>query len=246
MFLLDKKEQTVTHTMIFSYSETPSDVRTVVVRSLVVMHPMAQLFPPALALWLRLSEPLAIFPSWHLDEVLAASLPNLSALRTWYDHRTNLSGYHHCMWQLFHIKNVQQIFLGGGGTKYTWYLAFHSTLCHLMYLEVPNLWHGFSHSTCMFVFIHSLVKRILLCNPMFQQCCIVFWELNMTMYLFGMFLILTSIFRKPWGWRYQRLSLIFYNRYSQTSCKYLQGTFSSYLIDGIETFFFFFSFLMQL
>lgn len=82
MFLLDKKEQTLTHTMIFSYSETPSDVRTVVVRSLVVMHPMAQLFPPALALCLRLSEPLVIFPSWHLDEVLAASLPNLSALRT--------------------------------------------------------------------------------------------------------------------------------------------------------------------
>ena len=80
MFCLAKKEQTITHTMILDYSEAPSDVSTAVVRSplaLVVMHPMTQLFPPALALCLRLSEPLVIFPPWNLDEVLAASLPNV-------------------------------------------------------------------------------------------------------------------------------------------------------------------------
>lgn len=81
VFCLAKKEQTITHTMILSYSEIPSDISAAVVRSqlaLVVMHPMAQLFPPALALCLSLSEPLVIFPSWNLDEVLAASLPNVS------------------------------------------------------------------------------------------------------------------------------------------------------------------------
>lgn len=81
VFCLAKNEQTITHTMILNYSEAPSYISAAVVRSplaLVVMHPMAQLFPPALALCLRLSEPLVIFPSWNLDRVLAASLPNVS------------------------------------------------------------------------------------------------------------------------------------------------------------------------
>jgi len=64
VFCLTKKEQTITHTTILSYSKTPSDIRAAVVRgplALTVMHPLAQLFPPALALCLRLSEPLVIF-----------------------------------------------------------------------------------------------------------------------------------------------------------------------------------------
>lgn len=59
----------------------PSDISTDAVRGplgLVVMHPMAQLLPPDLAISLRLSEPLVILPSQNLDEVLAASLPNVS------------------------------------------------------------------------------------------------------------------------------------------------------------------------
>lgn len=117
---------------MLSYSEAPPAISAAVVRSpfvLVAIHPMAQLFPPAVALCLRLSQPLVISPSTEFGWS-AGCFPAKCVcvhLRTWYDHRTDLPGYHRCMWPLFLVTNMQHLFLGGGGTKHMVFsFSFHT------------------------------------------------------------------------------------------------------------------------
>lgn len=238
---LAKKVKIVTHTTIFNHSEAPPDISTAAVKGAAALGVtwcilrLSWFHLPWLSAWGSQSS-LQFFPHGiGMKHWLFPCPVCLCALRIWYDHCTNLSGYHHCMWPFFLITNAQHLFLGSGGSKCTWDLAFYFTLCHLIHLEAPNRWHKFSCCTSKLILIHSLLERILLWNLMSQQCCILFWELNMTMqpfwYVSNYDINLHKLIRSE----IKPISLIFYNRYSEFFCKNLQEKFYQYLIDKIDT-----------
>lgn len=117
------------------------------------------------------------------------------------------------------VINTQHLFLGDDDTNHKWYFTHFNPV----HLEVLNLWHGFPHSISILIFIHSFMKKILLGKPCVSAVLyfILRAKYDYVAFLVCFFLSHQSSEALQFGDK-QRLSLIFYSRYSETFWKYLQ------------------------